>query len=76
MKHMIKDLLSYRDLNAKGYGSRTTIWRKIRNGKFPPPDVDDGSGHPRWFPETLEKHKESLEPYSPSRPISLQQAVA
>ena len=73
---MTKDLLSYRDLNAKGYGSRTTIWRKIRNGKFPPPDVDDGSGHPRWFPETLVKYKDSLEPYSPVLPTSLRQHVA
>lgn len=76
MKQMTKDLLGYRDLEAKGYGSRTTIWRKIKSKKFPPADVDDGSGHPRWFPETIRKHRESLKSYSPSPPKSLQQVVA
>jgi len=76
MTQETKDILSYGDLAARGYGSRTTVWRKIKSRKFPAPDVDDGSGHPRWFPETIEKHKESLEPYSPSLPKSLQQAAA
>ena len=76
MKQVTRDILGYSDLDAKGYGSRTTIWRKIKSGKFPAPDVDDGSGHPRWFPETIEKHKKSLEPYSGLLPKSLQQVVA
>lgn len=76
MKQMEKDLLGYSDLKVKGHGSRTTVWRKIRDGKFPPPDVDDGSGHPRWFPETIDKHVKSLAPYSPSIPESLRSVTA
>jgi len=75
MKEIKKDLLGYRDLKAKGYGSRTTLWRKVKSRKFPAPDVDDGSGHPRWFPETIEKYKKSLEPYSASLPKSLKQVA-
>ena len=41
------NLLSYDDLEALGYGSRTTIWRRVNNGKFPPP-IDTGSGGKRW----------------------------
>ena len=41
------NLLSYDDLAALGYGSRTTIWRRVNNGKFPPP-IDTGSGGKRW----------------------------
>ena len=32
-------LLSYSDLEKLGYGSRVTIWRKVRLGQFPPPFV-------------------------------------
>ena len=71
-----KEILRYGDLTAKGYGSSVTIWRNVKNFKFPPPDADDGNGHPVWFPETIKKHKGSLEPYSPSLPTSLQQATA
>lgn len=70
-----KDILRYGDLTAKGYGSNVTIWRNVKNGKFPPPDADDGNGHPIWFPETIKKHRESLESYSPILPKSLQQTV-
>ena len=72
-----KDFFRKCDLTAKGYGGPVTIWRNIKKGKFPPPDADDGNGHPIWFPETIKKHRESLEPYSPS-PVagSSQQAVA
>jgi len=67
METQYKDLNRYYDLEALGYGSRTTIWRKIKNGKFPPPDADDGNGHPVWFPETLKNHRKSLESYSPKQ---------
>ena len=30
-------LLSYAQLEALGYGCRSTIWRKIKSGEFPPP---------------------------------------
>ena len=40
-------LNTYRDLDGRGFGSRVTIWRKVRAGKFPPPTyIDDGQ--PRW----------------------------
>ena len=28
----------YRDLVERGFGSRVTIWRKVRAGKFPTPE--------------------------------------
>jgi len=70
-----KDINRYSDLTAMGYGSRTKLWNAIKDGRFPPPDADDGSGHPIWFGETIKKHKESLEPYSQSLPTSLRQVV-
>jgi len=41
-------LLSYRDLDALGYGSRTTIWRKVKDGEFPPP-IDLGHDRKGWL---------------------------
>ena len=32
----------YRELAAAGYGSRTTIWRNVRAGKFPEPVTKPG----------------------------------
>lgn len=49
---------SYRDLDRLGYGTRTTIWRKVRAGKFPAPDVID-DGKPYWLGETIKAHNES-----------------
>ena len=41
------NLLSYRDLGARGYGSRVTIWRKVNAGEFPEP-IDVGYGRKAW----------------------------
>ena len=41
------NLLSYRDLESRGYGSRVTIWRKVNAGQFPAP-VDTGFGGKAW----------------------------
>ena len=42
------DLLTCNDvLQLTGIKSRTTIWRRVKNGKFPPP-VDIGSSRIRW----------------------------
>ena len=54
-----KDWLNYNDLEAKGYGSRTTVWRAVKNLKFPPPR-DNGRGGKVWFPEDLDEFNESL----------------
>jgi len=43
-------LLYYKDLVALGYGSKTTIWRKVKAGKLPKP-IDCG-GRPAW-PESV-----------------------
>lgn len=33
--------------------SRTTLWRRVRQGKFPPPDISDGPGSPvKWWLST------------------------
>ena len=29
----------YNDLEERGFGSRTTIWRKVRDGSFPAPEM-------------------------------------
>ena len=41
------NLLSYKDLESRGYGSRVTIWRKVNAGEFPAP-VDTGLGRKAW----------------------------
>ena len=42
------DWYRYSDLQSLGYGSRVTIWRKVKEGKFPAP-IDDGIGRPAWL---------------------------
>ena len=54
-------LLNYRDLEAKGYGSRFTIWRKVRDGKFPSP-IDLGNGRIAWKESDIIELFESLRP--------------
>jgi len=44
------NLLYYKDLVARGYGSKSTIWRKVKAGKLPRP-IDCG-GRPAW-PESV-----------------------
>ena len=46
---MSKILLSYDDLNQMGFGSRATIWRKLKDKSlnFPKP-IDIGYGQKRW----------------------------
>ena len=46
---MGKILLTYKDLEEMGFGSRTTIWRKIKDDvlDFPKP-IDVGYGQKRW----------------------------
>ncbi len=42
-------LLTYRDLEASGHGSRVTVWRKTKDESlnFPSP-IDIGYGQKRW----------------------------
>ena len=52
---------TYKDLTAAGWGHRTTIWRKIREGLFPRPDINLGTDtkpRPGWYPETIRRHEE------------------
>jgi predicted DNA-binding transcriptional regulator AlpA len=51
-----KVLLRYRDLEAEGWGSRTTIWRAVKNFNFPSP-IDDGRGRPAWTRESIDQFK-------------------
>ena len=46
---MQKILLSYNDLEELGFGSRTTIWRKLQDKslEFPEP-IDTGYGQKKW----------------------------
>ena len=53
-------LLSYRDLEAAGYGSRVTIWRRVRNKEFPAP-IDLGHGRIGWRESTILEWVESRE---------------
>lgn len=55
----MKERNRYGDLAAMGYGSRVTVWRKVRAGKFPPPHIDE-SGNPFWKPAQLLDHDASL----------------
>ena len=49
----------YGDLAAMGYGSRVTVWRKVRAGTFPAPYIDE-SGHPFWKPDQLVEHDDRM----------------
>lgn len=53
------DIYRYKDLEAKGYGSRVTIWYRVKRNTFPSP-VDDGTGRPFWLREDIEDWKASL----------------
>ena len=72
MKHY-KQILRYGDLSARGYGSRTTIWRAIALGKIPPPS--DFMGRPGWTLETIEEF-ESSRPQFQSKELHSQTATA
>lgn len=55
----MKEIYRYKDLENAGWGSRVTVWRRIKKGLFPTPH-DDGSGKPIWFKEDIEDWKQSL----------------
>jgi len=57
----LKELFKYRDLQTLGYGSRSTVWRKVKNGSFPAPLID-GDGMPFWTRDMLDEHIESCRP--------------
>ena len=61
-----KRILRYVDLEERGYGNRTTIWRKVKAGKIPPPR--DFMDRPGWLPEELEE-------FENSRPVLTQSAA-
>ncbi len=63
-----QDVYYFKGLEKLGYGTRTTISKKVRLGTFPSP-LDDGSGRPIWTDEMLEKHQASFKKYHPE-PIS------
>ena len=74
MKHQDKDLLRYRDLEAMGYGSRTTIWRAVKSQTFPFPH-DDGRGNPVWFKEDIETWKAGLNTFQSKQSNNLPSAA-
>ena len=53
-------LLHYSDLAKLGYGSRVTIWRKFKAGKFPAPVMVDG--RPAWREQDVIEFFEALKP--------------
>ncbi len=54
---MLDPVYRYKDLKENGYGSRATIWRKVKAGQFPQPD--NILGRPGWFGSTLQKYRNS-----------------
>ena len=54
---MSKQVLRYRDLQARGHGAPVTIWRKVRAGRFPPPE--DYAGRPGWRVGVIEHYEQS-----------------
>jgi len=59
-------LYYFKGLEKLGYGTRTTISKRVRLGTFPAP-LDDGNGRPIWTDEMLEEHKSSFKQYHPER---------
>ena len=47
-------LVGYPWLEKHGHGSRTTIWRKVKAGKFPKPLDDDGKR--KWTLAQIKRH--------------------
>ena len=44
-------------LRAFGYRHRSSIWRNVRDGKFPPPERTAG-GHCRWRASVLAEYRD------------------
>lgn len=58
---MLDRILRYSDLKAAGHGSRTTIWRNVKIGRFPAPDLVLPNGAPGWYESTLGAYRARLE---------------
>lgn len=57
---MSRKLLTYRDLQARGHGSRATIWRKTKDENLNfPSAIDIGYGQKRWKEDEIEKWEDS-----------------
>ncbi len=50
--------LGYQDLERLGYGSRPTIWRKVRSNQFPQPRFLGKK--PVWLPRDIEEFMNQL----------------
>ena len=49
----------YSDLKRRGFGCPSTVWRKTRAGRMPPP-IHDEAGRPYWTDSMLLEHQEEL----------------
>lgn len=52
-----KRVLRYRDLEDMGIANRVTIWRWVRDDKFPAPI--DLNGNPAWLANVIDEWLES-----------------
>ena len=54
----------YRDLERRGFGSRQTIWRRVKAGEFPVPiDIGtNGNPIPVWPESVIQEYLESRPP--------------
>ncbi|MEV7021097.1 MerR family transcriptional regulator [Kitasatospora sp. NPDC093558] len=50
---MSDELWSYAEVARHIKVQPETVRSYRRHGLLPEPDVIDGSGHPRWYPETI-----------------------
>jgi len=71
-EHTKKDLWRYADLQRLGYGCRATIWKMVKEEKFPTP-IDDGNGRPAWLPEDVKQFLASRPRYVMSQPEQLKE---
>ena len=63
MQHQSVRVLRYNDLTARGHGSRTTIWRNVKAGKFPPPrQIGD---RPGWLEHEVDQAVQQAPIYHP-----------
>ena len=56
---MARFLISAHEVGRRTGDSRTTIWRKVRDGMMPAPVVT-GSQSRKWFEDEIEAYLESL----------------
>lgn len=58
MAKALDPILRWKEVQRQTGVSRTTAWRKIREGKFPAPDAKPTDDTVGWFQSTIARYQE------------------